>query len=78
MDEKGFMLGKMNKRVRIFNREAVKKGRVIGFSQDGNREWITILATICVDGTAILPAIIFASLGSLQSTWVEDVELGQH
>jgi hypothetical protein len=51
---------------------------VIGFSQDGNREWITILATICADGTAIPPAIIFAGSGSLQSTWVEDVELGQH
>jgi hypothetical protein len=51
MDEKGFSLGTMTKQHRIFTKEAVKGGRIKGFSHDGNREWITILATICADGS---------------------------
>ena len=60
MDEKGFSLGTMAKQHRVFTKEAVTSKRVLGFAQDGNREWITILATICADGTWIPPAIIFA------------------
>ena len=79
MDEKGFSLGTMNKHHRIFNRIAVDKHRIVGATKPGNREWITILATICGDGTWIPPGIIFAGkTGNLQTTWVENVELGQH
>ena len=79
MDEKGFSLGSMNKHHRIFNRIAVDRHRIIGATEPGNREWITILATICADGTWIPPGIIFAGkAGNLQTTWVENVELGQH
>jgi hypothetical protein len=60
MDEKGFSLGTMTKQYRIFTKAAVQKKRVLGHSQDGNREWITILATICADGTWCPPAVIFA------------------
>jgi hypothetical protein len=38
MDEKGFMLGQINKQRRIVTKDAFKKGRVIGATQDGNRE----------------------------------------
>jgi hypothetical protein len=79
MDEKGFSLGTMSKHHRIFNRQAVEKNRILGANQPGNREWITIIATICADLTWIPPGIIFAGkTGNIQSTWVEDVELGQH
>ena len=79
MDEKGFSLGTMTKQHRVFTKEAVRKKRVIGYAQDGNREWITILATICADGTTCPPAVIFASKeGPLRTSWVDDVQLGQH
>ena len=38
MDEKGFSLGSIGKHHRIFNRDAVKKKRVLGANQLGNRE----------------------------------------
>ena len=51
IDEKGFSLGSMTKQHRVFTKDAVKRGRIKGFSHDGNREWITILATICANGS---------------------------
>jgi hypothetical protein len=69
----------MKKHHRIFNKDAVQKKRVLGSNQPGIREWITILATICADDSWLPPAIIFAGkTGNIQTTWVEDVELGQH
>lgn len=79
IDEKGFLIGIMKKAFRIFNKQAVKSGRVLGNNQDSNREWVTILATICADGTWIPPAIIYAGkTGLLQDSWVQDFEPGQH
>jgi hypothetical protein len=47
--------------------------------QDGNREWITTVACICADGSALPPVLIFASNNStLQSTWVKDIGAGNH
>jgi len=37
--------------------------------QDGNREWINVLATLCADGTALSPALIYkAASGEMQDT----------
>ena len=44
MDEKGFAIGVLTTQRRIFNKALFKKGKVLGSNQDGNREWITILA----------------------------------
>ena len=49
IDEKGFLIGFLKKVKRVFSKDAFTKGRVQNVSQDGNREWITILATICAD-----------------------------
>lgn len=47
--------------------------------QDGNREWITTVACICADGSALPPVLNFASNNStLQSTWVKDIGAGNH
>jgi hypothetical protein len=54
MDEKGFMLG-------IFSRALFESQKIRAHIQDGNREWITLLACICADGSALNPAIIFQS-----------------
>lgn len=47
--------------------------------QDGSREWITVLATICADGTALSPALIYkAASGDLQDTWLDDFRADEH
>jgi hypothetical protein len=47
--------------------------------QDGSREWITLLATICADGTLLPPSLIFQSANkSIQDTWVEGIKVGKH
>jgi hypothetical protein len=41
-------------------------------SRMGNREWITLLACICADGSALAPALIYQSgSGSIQDTWLQ-------
>ena len=73
MDEKGFLISLLQKVQRVFTKEAFKKGKLIGAGQDGNREWITVLATICMDGTFLPPAIIYQAVSSnIQDTWLDD------
>jgi transposase-like protein len=79
MDEKGFLLGCIGKSKRLFSRTLWEQGGIKTNMQDGNREWITTVACICADGTALPPVIIFASNNStLQSTWVKDIGAGNH
>ena len=59
MDKKGFLLGCLTKLYWIFSKKAWEDGHLNGAGQDRNRNWITVLATICTDGTSILPAIIY-------------------
>ena len=75
MDEKGFLLGKLHKTKRIVNKKATEIGKLLGSGQDGNREWISLLATICMDHSSLPPSIIYqAQTGNLQDTWLEDFE----
>jgi hypothetical protein len=59
---------------RILSHEAYKSGRVKHSKQDGSREFISLLACICADGTALPPALIYTGEShDLQDTWVEDL-----
>ena len=60
MDEKGFAIRVLRRSKRIFSRRQYKKKEVRQARQDGSREWVSLLATICADGTALPPGIIFA------------------
>jgi hypothetical protein len=72
-------MGFMNKQHRVYTKAAFKQGRVLGYSRNGNIEWITIFATVCADGTALPPAIIFSGQsGYLPDTWVEGVKIAQY
>ena len=43
--------------------------------QDGNREWITILATIYADGSHLSPGLIYQAIsGNIQDTWLQDFD----
>jgi hypothetical protein len=75
MDEKGFAMGQMNGSKRVFSRALWERKVVRAPLQDGSREWITILACICADGTTLPPALIYQSKAAeVWSTWVEDIK----
>lgn len=79
MDEKGFLLGKLQKTKRVFTKDLYKHGKVRSSGEDGSREWVTVLATVCADGTSLSPALIYkAASGNLQDTWLEDFRASEH
>jgi len=56
------------------SKEAYKSGRIRHVQQDSNREFISLLACICADGSALLLALIYqGSSGDLQNTWIDDL-----
>jgi hypothetical protein len=61
MDEKGFIIRVTGRSKRVFNRRAYYQKRVTTAIQDGNREWISVVACICSDGGALSPSLIFES-----------------
>jgi hypothetical protein len=79
MDEKGFMLGVLSRSKRVFSRQMWESREVTAALQDGSREWITLLAAVCADGSALSPGLIYQSVNSsLQASWVAAIEAGQH
>ena len=47
--------------------------------QDGNREWVTVVACVCADGTSLDPGLIYRSAsGNTMDTWVEDFDPNLH
>jgi hypothetical protein len=72
MDEKGFMLGILTRSKRVFSRRLYEEGKIKAHIQDGSREWITLLACICADGSHLQPSLIYQSAaGSIQDTWLQ-------
>jgi hypothetical protein len=78
MDEKGFMLGQLQKTKRYFSISEAESKRLAGAGQDGSREWVTVIASICQDGSALPPAIIYsAATNNHKDTWYEDLETSE-
>ncbi|KAF9728467.1 hypothetical protein PMIN01_13600 [Paraphaeosphaeria minitans] len=48
MDEKGFLIGVLSKMKRVFFKSGYEEGKLKHIVQDGNREWITTIACICI------------------------------
>ena len=61
MDEKGFAIGQIRRMKRVFSKAAFIAGTAETFTHDSKREWTTISGTICVDGLAVPPAMIYAA-----------------
>ena len=79
MDEKGFLIRIIGRSKRIFSRRMWEKKEVTASLQDGSRAWITVLACICADGSALPPGLIYeAANKGIQSTWVEEIKAGEH
>jgi hypothetical protein len=67
MDEKGFLIGSLTKAKQIFTKQWFENQQLLGNVQGGSRKWITIIATICADGTAPSPSLIYkAKTGDIQ------------
>ena len=58
-DEKGFLIGMASATQRIMSLEALHSGRITHASQDGSQEFLSLLASICTDGSALPPALIY-------------------
>ncbi len=79
MDEKGFMIGVIGKSVRIFNKQLYGLKQYKQSSHDGNRKWVTVLASICGDGSTLPPAVIFPSPSlTVQQSWVREIDANKH
>ncbi len=73
-DEKGFIIGAGITSARLMTYEELASSEIIGASQDGSREWISLLAAICVVSATIPPSLIYqGESGDLRNTWVDDI-----
>lgn len=73
MDEKGLLIGVTSRSKRVFSRRMWDKKEVRASIQDGSREWITLLACVCADGSALPPGLLYHSTGkAIQSSWVDE------
>ena len=60
---------------RIVPQKHLQSKKTLGKNQDGSREFISLLATICADGTALTPSLIYqGTTYDLQDTWLEDYD----
>ena len=64
MDEKGFLIGITGRSKRVFSRRMWEGKEVRAAIQDGSREWITLLACVCADGSHLPPSLIYQSAAS--------------
>ncbi|RAR00482.1 pogo transposable [Stemphylium lycopersici] len=78
MDEKGFFIGRGIRSKRIFSKASWAQKRRRAALQDGNREWVTLLACVCASGDALPPALIYQGTAGIQSSWVDDLMAEQH
>ena len=79
MDEKGFLIGYLQKVRKIFPKALMQQQKLLGTGQDGAREWITLIATICTDGSSLPPALIYKAVsGDLQGTWLQEYNQTEH
>ena len=79
IDEKGFLIGLIGRSKRIFSRRQWEKKEVRASLQDGSREFLTVLACCCADGSSLPPSLIYAAVnGAIRSSWVEDIKAGEH
>jgi hypothetical protein len=79
MDEKGFMIGVTMRSKQVFSQRQWDRKEVRAVLQDGPCEWVTLLATVCADGTALAPSIIYQlDSNTLQALWVAEIDTEKH
>jgi hypothetical protein len=63
---------------RVMSKKAYESGRIKGASQDGNREFISLLACVSAIGKALPPTLLYqGDSGDLQDGWVQDLQANE-
>lgn len=78
VDEKGFFVGIASRSKRVFSKAAWQSKEITEAIKDGNREWVTLIACVYASGEALPPALIYQGFSGIQSSWVDDVEVGKY
>jgi hypothetical protein len=79
MDEKGFMTGVVSRSKRVFGKRKFNKREVRASLQDGNHDWVTVIACVCADGGTLPPGVIYPAAGkAIKSSWVGDIDPRKH
>lgn len=79
MDEKGFAIGVSGRSKRIFDKALYQSKQFRKSLHDGNREWVSILATVCADGSVLPPGVIYPAAGrAVQASWVAPIDPKKH
>lgn len=61
IDEKGFLIGITTRTKHVFSRRMWEKGEVKATLRDGNCAWVTLIACVCGDGSALPPGLLYES-----------------
>jgi hypothetical protein len=78
-DEKGFLIGKCLASKRIAPIHHLKSKKLLGTMQDGSREFISLLACICADGSALSPGLIYQGESKdMLDSWLQDFDDSKH
>jgi hypothetical protein len=77
-DEKGFFVGRTTRSKRIFSKASLAQKDRTAALQDGNREWITLIACVRASSEALPPALIYQGTAGIQSSWVDDLTAAKH
>ncbi len=76
MNEKSFLLELLQKTRRVFSLKHLDSDKLLSADQDNNREWIILIAIICMNMIYILPSIIYQAIsGNIQNSWLTEYDL---
>jgi hypothetical protein len=78
MDEKGFAISITKRTKRVFSKAVWEAKLRTAAIQDGSREWITLIACVCGDGSSLPPALVYDGKSGVQSSWVDNIVAGKH
>lgn len=63
----------------MFTKALFESRKLLGAAQDGSRKWVTVVTTICADGTSLSPGLIYEGQpNTIQDTWLEGVSEEEH
>jgi hypothetical protein len=78
MDEKGFLMSIASCSKHVFSKQFWEQKRVTAAVQENSRKWITVIAYVCADGSALPLGLVYQGITRLQRSWLKDIQAGKH
>ncbi len=76
MNEKSFLLELLQKTRKVFSLKHLDSDKLLSADQDNNREWIILIAIICMNMTHIPSSIIYQMISdNIQNSWLTEYDL---